>query len=352
MSDDPPCTPDDIAARILRITEEELRSKSESLLLDRTRMLLDLEFHGVAMSAPERVDLKMHHALPLVIGMRSDGARAYRVRRNPNTMLAAMELDTDRVYFASAFVDKARRRRNPRLDGRAAREPIDDDDAQSICADVQIVDAREILDIPWSSGRYRLAVIVLEWISNFVDMEVRGSGPPSGAMTRDVYPRPPIELSVDVPILRPTYLGDGTAPEENEGASVRFALAPDVRGALMLSGSFIVVAEHRHLAPADLSLQEIDGREHHVRAVVPIAFALVGLDWTLPVTFELRIPVYGSAPAVEGRPLMGHFALDVGTVTGIELPPGSHCAYAFLVGRAFGPVVFTLGDRTSERASE
>lgn len=334
-------TSEAVARGTLRMGDSEFFEPMEHLLGRLRDRLLNRreDFLGVALSAPVRLGIADRAELPLVVAMRRTGLRAWEVMRNSNTALAAMNVDTREVFLGKIFRDPegiTRERHEPERSPRP-----EGDSAGGILVEAHRFDARALLRLPWKASRLRFVVIHYDWISNVVDVELVGSGPPEAGRVRGVCPLPPAPAEVATGSrLLPTYLPFAGAPTlESEKPSIALSSGPRPGSGTMLSGSFAVTADAAHVPNGLIEVTEVGAVRQSVAAVVPITLAVVGLDWDVPKRIELAVPVYGPRPAQPGSSLTGHFKLDLLQVLP-RLGPGSHLVYAFLEGRIFGPWTF------------
>lgn len=329
-------TSEEIAAQALVFSRDEYFQDLDAQLAAREVQLLSEDgFFGLALSAPARIELARDGELPIVLAMRQSGLRAWEVGRDRNVVLAAVNLDTRVVTVGRPFRDRKDEEYAPREALERPPRP-DGPSAESVGVGVRKIDARAVLDLPWKPARYRLAAIAYDWISNVVDVELRGDAPPASGTARAVYPLPPAppDDRATLPTTLPSYLPAG------ELATPPLALGlgadPGRGSAFGAWGALEAIADVAHLPRTPTEIVEADGVARPVAAVVPLTLALAMLDGGRPFLASIAVPVYGP-PASPGDPLVAHFAVDLPDALRHGLPRGSYRVWAFLEGAILGP---------------
>ena len=321
----------DIVAKILNLDEDEFFSADQSVLGPRDEQLLDLDYFGVAVNAPPRIETGSRGKLPLIMATQFSGDRGWDIRLRDNCILVSTNLQDGTVQFAKAFVSEKELRSRGRLE-KVPKGPKPPGLAIA-AAQLTELDPKGRLHIKWNSGIWALGVIYYDWPSNTVVVELQGD--------EEVKPSPAIPVSPE-PDPRgaaffPRYLPTDKTPKPPE-SGLTFTgefKVKDKKQQLNIFGSFAVPVRDFHLPAQKLVHQFPDGRQENVAAVVPVTLAVLGLDWEEPIQFDWAMPVYGEPLAV-GMLARGCFAIDA-LANAQALSPGKYVCYLIMDGRIFGP---------------
>lgn len=324
---------EDVVAQILDLTEAEFFGAVQSVLAPRESRLLDMDFSGVAVNAPQQIVTDQHDKLPLIMATRSSGERGWEVSLADNCILVGTNLQDGTVHFANALVTEKE------LQSRGGRErpPKGPKPPGLALAGAQLteLDARGRLHIKWDTGTWALGVIYYDWASNAAVVELKGDEPAPPSPARPVSPAPDLQDASGLPSYRPM---PKTPQPPESGVSFTCELSvEEYRQRLRVFGAFAVPFQHFHLPERKVVHQSGDRREENIAAVIPVTMALLAMDWEEPMPLDWAVPVYGDKLEV-GAPARGCFAIDaLATGSVHELAPGRYLCYILIDGQIFGP---------------
>ena len=142
--------------------DEKALSKIES-------ELLDIDFFGVVISAPNKINTNQMDILPLLVGIRYSGDRAWDFPVEENCIIVATNLIDGSKYEENLFYDES---------GKIVFEEEEQGDKPPglaiASALVFKVDVRDIFELPWSTGQWGFSVLYNDWESNRVDIFLVG----------------------------------------------------------------------------------------------------------------------------------------------------------------------------------
>ncbi|MCP4342499.1 MAG: hypothetical protein GY799_27370 [Desulfobulbaceae bacterium] len=320
------------------MTETEFFSLDESLLREREALLLDNGFMGITVSAPRQILTTKRDTLPLAIAASYSGERGWKVPMRDNSILVGMNLQSGKVHFSKAFVSERelisrwREEREPRgslPSGLAIKT-----------ASLRLLDVRQKLNIDWISGKWALGVIYYDWPSNVVSLEIQGEKNFKSSPPLSVNPDPDPRGAGFLPSYQPT-VQTPRPPKSGLTFTTEFKVV-NSEPQLNVFGSFTLPIQDFHLPVKKKEHHFRDGSEKEVAAVIPMTFALIGLDWDEPVQFDWVVPVY-SEKLTADRLGKGEFSIDaLATDLRVELPAGEYACYIFMAGRIFGPNILKV----------
>ena len=151
----------DIAAQFLKLPDPKIIQYDEDLQLDLMDRISDVEFTGLAIAAPQKVDASSTDEIPLILVSQFDAMRNWRVDLEKNCIVLAVHLDSGEVMAGRAFVDE-------KLDytrGAPAEEPAsampEGDAANAITTGVEWLDANGMV-IPTKTTRIFSSCLSIE----------------------------------------------------------------------------------------------------------------------------------------------------------------------------------------------
>jgi hypothetical protein len=226
-------------------------------------------------------------------------------------------------------------------------------------------DLRRQLDLPWENGKYVVAFLIREHVSNPVKIELG----PSPSAYRDpaveeflaeqrklarIPPPRPIQ-----PARKPesgvTYERISRSPElpkENGIALSLERVAVARRGSTCLCfGSFRVPVTYGDVVRRDPETGEMpEVGDPDAKAIVPITLVITGSAVAGPRILEMRVPSRDSVALPEAPPppdqevgvVTGHFALDLLSQSGMPRKPMTYFITAFGGGLVSGPFVTAI----------
>jgi hypothetical protein len=114
---------------------------------------------------------------------------------------------------------------------------------------------------------------------------------------------------------------------------------------LNVFGALTLPVQHFMLMRQEIVHEYDGGRREKVAAVVPVTFAILALNWELPLRFDWAVPVYGDK-LNPGMPARACFAIDaLATANPPSLAPGNYLCYVIAGGQIFGPQSLKIPER-------
>ncbi len=252
-----------------------------------TTQLLDSSFVGVAVRAPQRVDTGRRSSLPLLIASRFDGARDWALPLHDLALLVGIDRATGRVSLARAFADTKR----TASASRGAQPSADE--LRSFGAQVDVVDARSRLGIPWQAACWAFSLVYHDWLSKPVVVRL-GPVPQGPSPAHDSSP----------------------CAASNPGASqVEFQYRAAVGEAWRVTGRYTVPA----------------GALGAGSTALPATLFIVTSDGNPPQRHDWQIPVVVPPGAVEVSGTVDH------RPQASQPPPPGAMAYLVVAGQIHGP---------------
>ena len=298
--------------------------------------LLRSGFEGLAINAPGVVDLAKGR-LPVVMAICETTRRQWEVYLDKNLVMVAVSMDSGEVYAGPALAPPEK---EPEAE-RFSRQPPEPKEKPPYTRSAKIVmlQARDRLDMPWKPGRYALALVNYDRVSNVVEAELKGPGEPDKGKAPEVKPVPAADCGKDA---LPCYdVLPATPRIFRDGLDFVVAAEADRPERLPVYGAFAVKARERYIDRSGTVRQGTGGRGLSVAGVVPVTLMVFGLDNDVPMRFDWGVPVYGPAPA-QGGLMKGSFAIDALQGGDARLASGRYMAYIICDFRIFGPKPFKI----------
>ena len=319
-----------ITTGILNLSTAEFLAEEHDFT-KREFALLDMDFEGLAVNAPAMINPARQDRLPVVLATVETTRRQWEVFKGKNLILLACHIESGDLYLDNAYPPPEKMPEDEPF-SRQPPEPGDTPPYTS-CANIEMFQARERLNLPWEPGSFALAVISYDRVSNVVEVHLKGDQPPETGTAKPVFPAPKPNF--------PSYLPNPKTPKlSGPGLSFTMDTRSDAGAKLVVRGAFSTTAKPHHVPQADTMESFFDGQPQTVGAVVPLTFLIVGLDWKAPMRFDWAIPVYSSKKIEPGAVLQGYFAVDVLAENDGKLRPGTNMAYIVMEGAVYGPVEF------------
>jgi hypothetical protein len=159
---------------LLRLPDQEFFTFDEDA---EDRILDDLivmnEFEGTAIGAPRTVDVTVRKGLPLLWLRRESGLRSWQVEATRNSTVVVVDRSSGTIALWDAF-------RGPKMvnlaqvPSSAAGEPPPSEEAEGVTASVDLLDLKSIANLPFRPGRFAATLILHDWISNTVLIDLTG----------------------------------------------------------------------------------------------------------------------------------------------------------------------------------
>jgi hypothetical protein len=273
----------------LNLSDEEFFADKVSPTL--TAQLLDSRFVGVALRAPGRVDVGRRSTLPLLIASRFDGARDWELPFHDLGWLVGIDRRSGKVSLASAFGGA----KTPVPVSRG--EKPSGDELRSHGAQVNLVDGRSRLGIPWQPGCWSLNLVYHDWMSN------------------------PVVVRLESAQQEPTNGNGGGAcpPPSSAKTQVSFRRERSPDGGVRVSG--------RYTVPVDALGED--------RTALPVSLLVVTREGASPERADWRIPVKVRPGTRQISGAIDHVLPAVGK------PAHGAVAYLVVAGQVHGPRPWT-----------
>jgi hypothetical protein len=285
----------------LNLSDEEFFAEKVSPTL--TAALLDSRFVGVALRAPGRVDVRRRSTLPLLIASRFDGARDWELPFHDHAWLVGVDRRSGKVSLASAFGGA----KTPAPVSR--QEKPSGDELRSHGAQVNLVDGRSRLGVPWQPGCWSLNLVYHDWMANpvVIRLEKADDGPANG----------PANGPTDGPTNGQN--SEACAPPSTAKTQISFRRRRSPDGAVRVSG--------RYTVPVDALGED--------RTALPVSLLIVTRDGASPERADWRIPV-------KVRPGTNHVSGVIDhALPAVGKPARGAVAYLVVAGQVHGPRPWT-----------
>ena len=341
-----------VAASILKLRTDQFFGQGLDLSKQEFE-LLKVGFQGVAVNAPESINVDKQAKLPLVVGIGKTTRRQWEIYEPKNLSLAAWTPETAEVFLADAAPPRIKR---PPVEivSRMPPEPKEKPPYGLTASVRRIEDAHAALSMPWQPGRVRLAVMHYDWLSNVVEVSLTGEQEPAEGTKVKVQPEPRTDAQEaqggwmskafgQAKFSLPCYEATPVSPKlPAEGLALAVGDKLVASDRLPVYGTFAVKAREWHLRDPGTVHLSMGGKKLPVVAVVPVTLLVVGLDLPIPHRFDFGVPVYGEAPVRKGEVLRGHFAVDALAGGQMRLDAGTYQTYAICDVYIQGPQPFTV----------
>lgn len=263
----------------------------------------------IALGAPQRVDLKAHPTIPVLLGSFYSGMRAWQVNFQPNLLVLVKDHASGDIAFATPLVSM-RRGLQPLPSGGG--EPPDEINASATYSGVKLLDLKAKLEVPPRAGRISVTAIYHDVRSNTVGMTLEGDAPPARPIAAaSPFVRHELDKrSILAPELEVPRSGSASA-----GLKIRVAIQTADEGAIvrtefnqpLLSGHVILVRldQKPEIVPTFVPVQPVEDGEGKPAYNALLIADLGGKDGR-PITageYQVYIDV--------GVELRGPFALTV-----------------------------------------
>lgn len=310
---------------------------------------------GVIVDAPREVNLASRTTLPVfTYYMGSFKQMASRSYRN-DSVLAVMDVDRNELYVGSASSHDEGEDPDPD-DPPAKTEPIPD----GYAAQMQTLELRERLDLPWRPAHLILQAILLDLASprvttrlggastQFQDPEVEKFLAAERAAKNPVAPFP--DRASDP---RLTYRQSEASPELPAAAGIALrvdrVVAVTKDTPVLMHGAWrLPVLPEDLVKPANVEyntahgLQKADGVPY--AAVVRIHLLAVGAADGAPKVYALALPVTEVTEGIAS----GYFSLDITKLPGFPIADQTVFFYGFARESASEQVILGMLDRRQE----
>lgn len=292
---------------LLKLSDSELLAFDERQASDLKLRALEVDFLGIRLRGPARVDTGTQAELRLLLLSKTTGLRSWQVNADRNAVLVGVDGATGAVRSGWAHPTHKRLNVDMLPRSRAVDEAPGPEDAESLMVTAEILAARQILQPTWSDGELDLTLISYDWVSNTVRVQLRsGSSPAAGVAP---FPAQRVRALIEA-MGEPqvwAHRREGTPTLTGPGAALA---VPGVARADV--ESFIVQGALRMPVPAGCIVEpSATGAAEHVTAVLRASLLVVRLDEMYPARIDLEIPVVTGDLLSPGEDVEGCFAIDL-----------------------------------------
>jgi len=156
--------------KILDLDDTALYHGDINLFTDLESRILDTGTFGIAINAPETIDLSASQTIPLVMALHTSGERGWKYPLKDHCILVVTRRDTGEVLFANPFPKK----KGKRPKAGPPKPESSPEGLPETAASVIRLNPVKHLDLPLSPGQWRLGVLYHDWVSNMVDITIAG----------------------------------------------------------------------------------------------------------------------------------------------------------------------------------
>ena len=288
--------------------------------------LLDEGENTLLLGAPGKMVLRAQRSLPLVVLRVASLAQLGELSFDQQALVTAVDLATNRVYADLAVFHSGRNLAPPEVSAEPA--------LPGMGGEAYVIDVIDRLNLPEKPGDYLLRVIMREYLSEALPVEMLTS--PSEFIDPEVVqfkkeelqraqipkPWPGQVVGKDFPSVYQLLESTPQVPEAIDIAlEVKRVSVIGSADPLVLHGSFRlpVLSEHildeerdPHLAARASWLRDIPEEAPQPKAVVPITLVVTGSQSAAPFVWRLILPVYDELlVGDDGVVATGTFAVDL-----------------------------------------
>lgn len=330
---------------------EEKRSGMLDVLIQMDR------FQGIALGGPDIVDVGKQDRLPLLWAKRAGNIRNWQVVAERNSTLIVSDLASGRILAQNAFAGpkKIDYRDLPKSAEGDAKDVVAPQGATASC---DILDARQIMNLPWRPGRYAISLVMFDWVANTLEVEFRRDGAPMAQAESDALAIPrtaaaeweqkrqkAAKVTFPAFVFAPT---DKNPKLQGEGIALQ---VPDS----FASGTpqwLIHGAARLKLSPGNIVLRPAPSSPELAGAATPsvpdailrVSLLLAQLDAPLR-KIDIEIPIIGKGPVRSGDTVDAVFTVDIKAALHSELPAAPYQVYAAGANHIAGPYPLVITKR-------
>jgi hypothetical protein len=283
----------------------------------------------VVIGAPRIVKLDQRDDLPVLIAVRTTGLRDWQVEKEQNARIVLVDLESGVIKTQRLFgTHKRMRTPEPSMSGPRP----DELNAATVGTSLnRHIGLRRQLGIKWRPGRYAVNVIIYDWVSNTVVVELQGEE----SRQQQLQPRASSEF------LSSTIANDETPILKQLGAALSVPAKVGRSNPIELHG-----AVRMPFAPAAVVPRRVESPPTNTSMESPLLLAsvmLIKLDAEDPVQIDLAIPATVSGEFGQEQTIQAFFSLDVRTALPGYTLSGKYQTYLVVGDRVAGPYLMTVG---------
>ncbi|MCC6558885.1 MAG: hypothetical protein IT372_38645 [Polyangiaceae bacterium] len=269
----------------------------------------DVEFEGLALRAPARVEMRKRTSVPALVATEQGAERTRQVPLAHNACFLVTRLGRGDRWASPAFPPPPGKRPGPPTKQPSPARPVD---PTMRVQGVELRDLREIGALPWEPGRYAVRILAWDWQSNTVPIALDGDA---------AAPRPARVVAASgapgTPDSLPSFVrGPGSPTLEGAGTALSLPSAPVQEGAP-------VVARGALRLEADAEWP----RTAEGGAVIPAHVVLARLGIVMPIVLDLYLPVSAAGNPAPGAAVEAYFSVDLDKLAPSPLPAADYQVY-------------------------
>lgn len=297
------------------------------------------DYLGLMLDAPRRVSLGRRDTVP-VVGFFARTLRDDRkIRQEERMLVVAVHQDTDELLVGLALA-------TGKVPAPSGPPPDMDEPGEGTIVNMFAFDLRHVLGLRWEASRYSVAVLLREFVSNAVTIDLGRDATeyedPAVASfleeqrARAVPPPPPAVFPV--PHARPEK---GEPPHYGPLSDLPVPEVPGIRIAAprvviakggsrcILQGCYRLPVARRHrVEPRGTNPCAPDVGDPRARAVLPIHLVVTASDLAGPWVISLKVPAYQPLSPHPAE-ASGHFTIDLFQMTNFPRTPMTYFLTAF-----------------------
>lgn len=317
-------------------------------------------FQGTAIGAPSSLDVDARDRLPVLWLSRETGLRGSQVVAMRNSTVIVSDLIRGGISIHDAFtgpkmIDLGKVPRS------ASGPPLERSQAEGVTVNVEMLDLRTVANLPWVPGRLAISLIIYDWASNTVLVELTRQGyewtpereaalrfPADEAAAIDerysemaASPTPAIRLLAQEEFSALERPGVTLVVPEGPLASEPACLIRAVVRIPLPPGSIVETPDRR--TDPRLPAESVAGRAEPPAAVVSVMLILARLDEPRQRNLSLRLPIHSAAALRTGDLIDVAFDLDLKAAVPGGVPPGTYQVYLAVEQHLSGPHPLVMG---------
>jgi hypothetical protein len=128
----------------------------------------------MTLGAPAEIDLDSRDKLPIIAVIKCTVERLSQVSRRSTLVLVAVREEDGAVFAGPAILPEPGVRVYPDWYQKGPPKRLSGWTPDSISTDMEQIDARYALNLPWEAATYRLTLVAWDWTSNTVRVRLKG----------------------------------------------------------------------------------------------------------------------------------------------------------------------------------
>lgn len=299
-------------------------TKSELIALN-SETIVPTRFTGIALAAPDRINLHDDPGFPMLVAIGFDAHRNISIENNLLTLAITKD---GQIYIAPTVHQK--KPVKPRGAGNFTPPPHDPD-IDIYSSTLKKYDLRPSLEIPWKPATYRITCLYYDWISNTIETRLTDSKIETGAH-EPLSPPPRIDAVVNV------------TPHTGKTATVlSFSLPESIpvdADRIMLKGAVGIETNPRCRAKT---------AENSLTAWKPLSLLLIEKDQGQRPVLQIDLTIAGTMTdnqSEEPLRLDGEFTIDLAQINGDYFSDEAEfCCYLIAYEKIAGPVFMKVAKK-------